>query len=554
MKEVLPRARPGYRPPLLDRAIAAVSPVWAAKRAVARFQMARAGAMTAMASGYDAAGDDRAALRGWRPQTRTTADQDSLPRLEDQRARAREMHMNAPIARGAVQTVVTNVVGTGLTLTAQANRDALAKAGITDAMVTAAERDMESEWGLFTSGFTADAKLRLTWAQMQELAMTSPLISGDAFVAVVASPAPVHFDLALQLIEADSVSNPNRMSNTDTMADGIEYSASQIWQAVHVAEMSRTGRAVIKEWRRLPVRAEDGSPRVLHLMRPDRIDQSRGVPYLAPVMAALKDLGTYSEAELRAAVLNACVAIIGKTAEGKSPLADEAAATGNAAPAPGGGLKRADIGFTPGMVIEGFADETLESFSSDRPSTGFDPFVIAILRQIGVGLELPFEVLIKHFTASYSAARAALLEAWKFYRGRRAWLAETLHQPVYGLVMENAVRRGRLALPGFLEDPLLRAAWLEAAWTGPSPGQINPEVEAKAARERIGLKVSTRTRETAELTGEHWETTARKLAKEQALMRDLGIDTPPEERPAPPGNPVPPQDQPQRQDMPEDAA
>jgi capsid protein len=58
-----------------------------------------------------------------------------------------------------------------------------------------------------------------------------------------------------------------------------------------------------------------------------------------------------------------------------------------------------------------------------RPNPEFDAFVMSILRQIGVGLEIPYEILIKHFTASYSASRAALETAWQFFRRRRTWLA-----------------------------------------------------------------------------------------------------------------------------------
>jgi capsid protein len=201
-------------------------------------------------------------------------------------------------------------------------------------------------------------------------------------------------------------------------------------------------------------------------------------------------------------VLNACIAIMGASPDGASPLAAEAANAGGAGAEPG--LRRADIEFEPGMVLEGFLPgEKLEGFGTERPASGFDPFVMAILRQIGVGLELPFEVLVKHFTASYSAARAALLEAWKFYRGRRAWLADSLHRPTYAAVIEDAVRRGRLVLPGFVDDPIARLAWLGSTWTGPSPGQINPEVEVNAAEKRLALRLTTHAREAAELTGDH---------------------------------------------------
>jgi capsid protein len=56
-------------------------------------------------------------------------------------------------------------------------------------------------------------------------------------------------------------------------------------------------------------------------------------------------------------------------------------------------------------------------------------------------VEIPFEILIKHFTASYSAAQAALVEAWKFFSARRSWMADKFCQPVYELVIAEAVAK-----------------------------------------------------------------------------------------------------------------
>ena len=175
--------------------------------------------------------------------------------------------------------------------------------------------------------------------------------------------------------------------------------------------------------------------------------------------------------------------------------------------------------------------ETVKSFDATRPNAGFDPFVQAVLRQVGARLGLPFEILVLHFTASYSAARAALLQAWAFYRMRRAWLAASLCQPVYELVLANAIMRGRIVAPGFLADAGIRAAWSGARWTGPSPGQIDPLKEVKAAEMRLALRLTTRTRETAEITGDDWEQVVQEFGEELALMKALGV---PEIDPAPP--------------------
>lgn len=45
-----------------------------------------------------------------------------------------------------------------------------------------------------------------------------------------------------------------------------------------------------------------------------------------------------------------------------------------------------------------------------RPANGFDAFVNSVATQVGAALEIPKDLLMKAFNASYSASRAALLE------------------------------------------------------------------------------------------------------------------------------------------------
>lgn len=514
---------------ILDRAIAYVAPRAAAARQTARMRLTAA-------SGYDAARRELAALRNLSARAQT-ADADTLPNLSDIRARSRHLIMNAPLAGGAVNTVVTNVVGVGLRMSPQADGPALAAlAGITPDQVRAFETAAEREWRLFRRAEHADSAGQMSFAAIQELAFRSVLSGGDCFAAIVQAPPRGPFDFALQLIEADRVSNPNHKADAESLAGGIEFNASGRPVAYHVAELQRT-TSVARSWRAMPAIAPDGSPRMLHLIHRERIGQSRGVPYLAPVMASLADLDRYTKAEITAAVLNACIAILGESPTGDSPLKAEAAAAGNTtSSAPG--FRRADIEFEPGMVLEGFMPgESVKSFDATRPNAGFDPFVQAILRQVGVRLGLPFEILVLHFTASYSAARAALLQAWAFFRMRRAWLAESLCQPTYELVLRNAILRGRIVAPGFLTDPAIRAAWCAARWTGPSPGQLDPLKEVNAAEKRLALRLSTRTRETAELTGDDWEQVATEYAEELAVLEQLGV--PASDEPAAPPAPSP---------------
>jgi capsid protein len=168
--------------------------------------------------------------------------------------------------------------------------------------------------------------------------------------------------------------------------------------------------------------------------------------------------------------------------------------------------------------------EDISIANPSRPNAAFDPFVRAILQQVGVALEIPHEVLIKSFQASYSASRASILEAWKFYRGRRRWLVRTLCQPCYEDVISEAVARGMLIAPGFFESPLIRRAWLGSVWTGDAMPQIDPLKEASAAQLRINTGTSTIDRESRESNGTTFLENHMQRRKEARMRKADGLD------------------------------
>jgi capsid protein len=138
-------------------------------------------------------------------------------------------------------------------------------------------------------------------------------------------------------------------------------------------------------------------------------------------------------------------------------------------------------------------------------------------------VEIPFEILIKHFTASYSAAQAALVEAWKFFSARRSWMADKFCQPVYELVIAEAVAKGLLHAPGFFADPIIRSAYLGSEWIGPPRGQIDQLKEIKAAETRVNLGITTLSEETAQITGGDWERKHPQSTKEHRMRFDAGL-------------------------------
>lgn len=491
---------------VLDRAIAVVSPKWALKRRQARAGLAITSSWGQ--GGYVGASRKRTATQEWR--TFGLSPNDALlPDLALLRDRSQDATRNNPIARGAVAGVVTSVVGTGLQARPRIDREAL---GLGDAEAEQWQAAALREWNAWAYSQECDLARTLTFDEIQRVAFRSVLVDGDHFVAkrYVERPGSA-FGLKAQLLAGARICNPGRKNDTALIRGGIEIDANTgAPVAYHVASRHPdervTGSAPI-EWARVPAfGAKSGQRQVLHLFRPNEAGLLRGEPYLAPVLELLKQCGTYTDAELMAAVVNSCFAVTSKTATGDGVDLAESGKTDE---------KGEDIVLgKPGTMVDLGLDESLESFTPGRPSAAFDPFMTAMMRQIGMALEIPYEVLIKHFQASYSAARGSLLEAWRFYRGLREWLSWSLCQPFYEAVLVEAVARGRLAAPGFFGNDMVRNAWCGCEWYGQAPGSLDPLKEVEAVGKAVAYRLTTRERGTIELNGGDYVANHKQLVRE----------------------------------------
>jgi lambda family phage portal protein len=255
-------------------------------------------------------------------------------------------------------------------------------------------------------------------------------------------------------------------------------------------------------------------------MECERIGQARGVPVLAPIIEAAKQLGRYTEAELIAAVVSGMFTVFLSTESPDQPLGEESIPYDEQIDA----ADETSIELGNGAIVDLGPNGKVNTANPGRPYAGFSDFVVSICRQIGAALELPYEILIKQFSSNYSASRAALLEAWKMYKMRRSWFVSDFCQPVYEELVIEAIAKGRIDAPGFWTHPELRAAWLRAEWYGPTQGQIDPLKEVNAAKIRVEEGFSTRARETSELTGGDYETNIRQLEHEENLKANSGVN------------------------------
>ena len=483
----------------------------------------KAGAPVGHDTAYSGASYRRKQLANWGP-VRAPADVDLLPELGTLVARTRDLDRNNGIAAGAFQSLNDNVVGIGLRLAATPDYRALGKD------IEWAEewgRNVESLWKTWAEGCTCDAAYRRNFASMSQLVFRSALQNGETLALALWLDRPnLAWRTAIQLVDTDRLSNPiDRMMITKNMRGGIEidqYGRPIAYYIRAIPEyLSLLYYAPVvggpAEWVRIPAETEWGRKRVIHMFEMQRVDQTRGAPILTPIIEQFRMFDAYQRTELQSAIVNAIVAGIIETP--MDPAGISELVGGDAA----GYLAAKNeyrVQLEGGTLIPLYPGDKLQPFTPSRPVGTYPAFVETILRQIGAACGLPYELVLKDFSkTNYSSARAALLEAWRFFLNRRAWMATYWCQPVYELWLEEAVNAGVVEAPEFYQ---LKAYYARAKWIGPGRGWVDPVKEAEAAKIRMQNNISTLEMECAE-QGYDWQEILEQRAIEVRRIDELGL-------------------------------
>lgn len=500
----------------IDRAVAYFAPAAGARRMAAR------NAFQAF-SGTGSDGAGLSPMNGrWFVSPRS-ADADIVRGLKRQRAESRELRRLNPIAAGAIDTNINRVVGTGLQPVPEPDAKVL---GWSEDRLAEWKEQVTREFSLWADSKECTLDGGQTFYERQGLVLGSRMDSGDCFTILPdGSPSATQpYKLRLQLIEADRCANPMGEITGADIVEGVRLRGGAP-SAYYILDQHPGGTAINSkasfggQW--YEAIGSSGRRRILHHFRPIRPEQTRGIPYLAPVIQAIKELGRYTEAEISAAVVSAFYTVFieqdGVSAPAPVYGANPAAVNdGSNETIPPSGQ---EVEMGPAAVIGLAKGEKATMANPNRPNTAFEPFVNGILTLIGMGLGLPRDLLLKRFESSYSASRAALLDAWQHFRTERTWLVLSFCQPVYETWMAEAVANGRISAPGFFRDPLVRWAYTRAAWHGDSQGSLNPKDEVAAYREAIDARLMTHERAEWELFGSDWTRTFPIKRRERDMLK-----------------------------------
>ena len=466
------------------------------------------------------------------------------------RQRGRMLYMASPVATAAINTNRTKIVGIGLTLKSSIHREVL---GLSAEAAKNWQRAAEAEFNLWAAKKeNCDATGVNNFYGQQQLALKSWLMSGDCFPLFKrAAATPTNpYTLRIHLIEADRVSTPyakmaslistqgKNPNNGNRIYDGVEIDGDGKIVAYYIRNTYPYQITAEKtEWQRVEAYGQKtGLPNILQIMDSERCDQYRGVTYLAQVIEPLLQLRRYTESELMAALVQSFFTAWITTGGDTSGIPINEVGSGDIAGIPGDepdsvSESENEYEMGPGTVNHLAEGEDITFGNPNVPTAGFDPFVKTICRLVGAALEITYDVLIKEYNESYSASRAALMEAWESFRMRRKWFVDDLCQPTYEVWLSEAIAIGRIKAPGFFTDPRVRAAWCGARWIGPVQGQLDPVKESKANEIHVAHGWKTNEQVTREMGGGDWEANVEQLSHENEELKAAGGSTTPTSTP-----------------------
>jgi lambda family phage portal protein len=417
-----------------------------------------------------------------------------LPRLRNDSS---ELIRTNPVAASAININKTHVVGPGIRYHSRINRKVL---GMEEDEANEWQDMAEMEFRLATDTLDFAVDRQASFSDQVLLAYGSQMERGDSWGLFVGKKLPTNpYSTKVQLFEADRVCNDPDVSSRDTknLIAGIAIKDDGEPKAIHLRSTHPNTEigGFKRTWRQIPYFTPSGRRNILHLNPISRIGQMRAVPYLAGVIGHLNLLSDYSDAELQAAVTAACFTVFIETETGNTGIGNIEENDPPRDP------NDKDYRIKPAALVELARGEKVSTANPGRPNSGYDPFVISILREVGAYLGIGRELLLIDFMKNFSASRAAVQTAYKRFVVERAFLVRHWCAIIQERIIEESVFLGRLPAPGF-EDPLLRQAYLGAIWTGPPQTQLDEVKSAKASTSRLANKTSTIAEETAILGGD----------------------------------------------------
>lgn len=427
----------------IDRAISWVSPQWGLQRSRARL------AQATVRLAYEGAKTGRR-TSGWSSSNKS-ANAEIGTDLATLRERSRELVRNNHFAAKAALEFAVKTVGAGITARTQSEQ-------------------CQAMWELWQRECSADGLPH--FAAIQSLVARTVFEAGECLVRrrtrTQSVAAGMSVPIQLQVLEPDFLD----MSKTSSLQDGgyiihgVEFNS---WgqRVAYWLFPQHPGEVVTVNWSRTNLASTRvPADEVLHIfdVTTTRPGQVRGVPHLAPVMLAMRDLDDWEDAELVRKKTEACLAafIFSSDDNGLGPQTNGTSSDG---------VTILQEQFQPGMLARLRPGEDVK-FNQPAYAGGYADYKRSRVRDLATGMGMLYEILAGDLSqTNYSSYRSGLLA----YRDR----VQSLQWNVFVPMLCDPVWRWFVQAA---EDfaGLATEAGYPVAWGPPPFDLLDREAEAKA--------------------------------------------------------------------------
>ena len=518
----------------LDKAIGTIAPTWGLKRMAARSRLERLSGLQKSRRSFESVSGNR--IRHDFLTDSKSIDGSALASAESLRKHVRQLEQNNGDVAGPIKRIASNVVGTGIKFQSRCKADEKRSLSIPSISQAGAERfNVEAEFWYRKWVKQADKRLLLNFHEIQSVVQKALVRDGAALIIGRDSARrDRHIPYCLEILEIDRLQTPMSEANNQKIRGGVKYDAEGVPEFYLVLK-HHPGDSFMpvrdQDYEEIPAYNRDGTQKVFHLFDAVRPEQSHGFSEFAPGLANYQDFDRYAEAEIMAALEDACMVGVIKS---NNPEGWQSGRTsGNVETGNEDGSTRRMHDFAPGEMWYLENGEEADIHKPNRPNDAFAPFLFELLRGPANALDMPPEVLRQDWKGfNYSNARTVLLQWYLSCRIRQRYLIDHLCDPVYACVIRQLIARGLVRAPAFDQR---MDAYMQTAWVAPGWQWVDPVKEVEGKRIEMENQMETLAN-IAAAKGDDWEDTLEQRARELKKMKELeakhGIEFKTEKKPA----------------------
>jgi len=467
----------------------------------------------------------------------SNADSAASGSLETLRRHIRQQELNNGHFAGPIQRWANHVVGSGLKFQSRLEPD---RKGLRlDVQrITRDQADMfnflsERKFGTWNK--QADKCLIHSFYRLQWLACAAKKRDGEVLLIGRNSKKRNRLiPYCLELLEIDRLQTPFSLIADPSVRNGIRFDDEGAPSSYYILkrhpgdyQTSFIG-AKPDDYEEVPVFNENGTRKIFHLARLIRPEQTRGLPSFTAALKGLQTAFRYAEAEMFAALEDACMVGIVTT---PNPMQFQQGHTDGSVVRDGGGGGENNTqryhGFDANKWYYMQAGQDVKIRAPERPNEKFDEIIKSFSRDPANALDMPLEFMLQDWhNINYSNARTIFLQFYVPVILEQAYLIDVLCEPVWENILSRMVALGVLPAPGFLDR---KEDYLASDWIPPKREWVDPRNEIAATEKELSLFI-TNPYDTAAGKSKDFdanaEATARALRKIKDLEEQYGIEMP----------------------------